>query len=239
MTYPYLNSIHQGLKVLAKRFEEPDLVSKPVSTETIALTEYLKKTDDIELSRANRLTAFAHHYHNQLSWKQICEVYERCMEEGGPDEQAGALATWTSLAELLLSSSERTDAEREEIAEGFIKLVQRALGENGRNSSYALLLGRHYFREAMNRGKSAEYIQQAQIWLDRVIEWADGEDDQDAQTCTYAILYTAHCHAALGEWARALRFYKAVQIPMLTNDEREIAGLHEGIALCEKGLAGN
>ncbi len=49
------------------------------------------------------------------------------------------------------------------------------------------LLGQHYFREAMRRGQNAEYIQQARIWLDRVIEWADGEDDQDAQTCTYAI----------------------------------------------------
>jgi hypothetical protein len=219
MTYPYQRAINQGLKALANRFEKPDFVAKPISTEMNALTMFLEKTDDIELSRSNRLIAFAHHYHRQLSWTQICEVYERILEEGSSAEQAAALATWTSLAEILLSSSERTDVEHEEITAGFVKLVERALGENGRNCSYALVLGEHYFREAMRREQNVEYIEQAQIWLDRVIEWADGEDDQDAQTCTYAILYTAHCHAALGEWSRALRFYNAVQIPMLTNDE--------------------
>ncbi len=239
MRDPHLLALQRGLDNLIKRFQESDLLPNPISTSPEALSEYLQKTDDIELDKSSRLQSLAYKFCDQLSWKQVCEIYERMLEEDEPGEHLGTFATWTTLAEQLVSSPARSDIEREEIFHGLVSITDRALTENPECPAYALLLGMSYFRQFVGEGRKEEYLEQAQIWLDRVIEWADGEDDQDAQTCTYAILYTAHCHAALGEWARALRFYKAVQIPMLTNDEREIAGLHEGIALCEKGLAGN
>lgn len=232
MTQHHLKAIQDGLKALDARFQDSSIVPNPVCTTPEALTKFLEKTDDVELSRSNRLIAFAHNFSGNLSWAQVCEVYERILVEDEPSEYGGTFATWTSLAESFISDPTRSSQERELIAQSLVSIINRALEEYPDNSAYALCLGMHYFREAVRGEINVDLIQQSRLWLQRVIEWAD-EDDQ--QVCTLSLLFQAHCCVALEEWQRALMLYNAVQ-PEWLGDEEAVVARETGILQCKKAL---
>lgn len=226
-----------ALETLRQRFSDPNLLCDPISTDGASLTAFLEKTDDIALDRNDRLISLATYLESELSWSQLCEIFERALQE--TDNPMGTLAVWSTAAERLISNADRSESERNEIAGGLVQILDRALQNNPENSGYALMMGMHYFREAMRQAEAArkaDLIEQSRVWLNRVIGWAG---ESDAQCCAYAVLYLGHCHTALEEFQRAMMRYNGVSVELLTNDEREIQGLAEGITLCKRALEVN
>lgn len=233
----YLTRLSAASNKLSELIKSGQVIDIPVDVSASSLSEYLAKTAEIEMDSSSRLQALAYVLIEALSWKQVCTIYERMLEEDGPDEHRGTFATWTILADQMLSDPAREESERSEILAGLESVMKRVMDEDLENSGFALGMGISFYREASRRRDNGILIEKAEKWLDEAVYWSDEDNESDVQCCCVAVLYRAHCFVLRGEWKQALEVYSLVDVDQQYDPEGDAAEMAENIALCKRNLA--
>lgn len=224
----------QAMQTLKERLQEQSFLPTPLSTDEEFLSNYLQKTQDIEMPDSHRLIAFAEFMSGKLTWQQFCEVFEFILKSESPDEHNGTYAVWISKSEDLLSRDTISESERTKIAGDLVSIFDRALSDTPQNAGLALGLGTNYLKEATRREGDTEFISQAVTWLNRAMDWLPAPNKQDhiqKYICANINLRLGQCYMLLRVYKLALEHLNAASNGNLLGGQ-EFAELSAGIDRC-------
>jgi tetratricopeptide (TPR) repeat protein len=195
-----------------------------------ALSEYLRSTSEISLSPQERLVFLSGRLGND--WIQLSQLFSYILAHYPSEDPSAVYGIWISQGLEIMSNTDHfNEGHRIHLAEQLERLIREALAHN--ETGFAFLSGLFYYSHPLRKSDERKYLTQAIHWWEIAIQQKTEDDELDS----YSVCHLAHAYFDLGDRAKALEWYKRIDLDQLEEEGRFGRNFaRERINACEESI---
>lgn len=168
------------------------------------IARFLKDIESIDLSDSRKLIGLAAATTHRIGWSDVCEIYKKAIQYGGPRE--GIYINWLESALSLLTNDMKCERTERIILESF-EILKNAMLSHPRHSGFAYLSGLFNYKYSKLITVDPNQLDKALAWFHRAEEWQLESHHEVDDRIKY---YIGQCYFELHEWKKSIEYFEGV-----------------------------